>query len=201
MKKYLVLVPLLVFLATVPLASAQETVVRIVPASYEAGPQPPVSNILLNITVENVTGMVGFEIYVFFNASVLQCTDIILPPDFVFAGQGYLETSKLIDNETGEVHYGVATMPLYKFNGSGVLCQLNFTGITTGVSNITIITPDMGLTFYTQLLDENAEEIPYTSYNGTVEVVPELTPLVVMLTLAAATAILLKTRKPLKIKT
>jgi len=198
MKKCLIsLFPLLMLLAAFPIASAEAaTSVKIVPQSYEAF-DPPVSNIILNVTVENVQGMVGYEIYIFFNSSILTCNDIILPSDFVYAGQGYLETDKLIDNDKGEIHYGVSTFPFYKFNGSGVLCQLNFTGEALGDSDIIIVTPDMGTTFYTQLLNENAEEIPYTAYNGVVSVIPEFSPLALLtlIAMASTSIILLRKRK------
>jgi len=183
-------------LAAFPIASAEAASVKIVPQSYEAF-DPPVSNIILNVTVENVQEMVGYEIYIFFNSSILTCNDIILPSDFVYAGQGYLETDKLIDNDKGEIHYGVSTFPFYKFNGSGVLCQLNFTGEALGDSDIIIVTPDMGTTFYTQLLNENAEEIPYTAYNGVVSVIPEFSPLALLtlIAMASTSIILLRKRK------
>ena len=159
---------LLILTALSSTVTANTAVVKIVPAQIEVGP-PPVT-FLVNVTVENVELMVGYEIYLSFNATTLQCNDVVLPSDFVYAGKGYLETDKLIDNDNGIVHYGVASFPFYKFNGSGILCQLNFTGKILDGSEITIITPEMGTTFYTQLLTETAEEIPYTAENGQVTV-------------------------------
>lgn len=176
----------LIALAT-PKAMAQQTVVRIVPSQLEVGP-PPVS-FVVNVTVENVQLMAGYEIYIKFNSTTLQCQDIILPPDFVYAGKGYLETDKLIDNDAGKIHYGVASFPFYKFNGSGILCQLNFTGVALDGSFITIITPEAGETFYTQLLTAEAQEIPYVAEHGQVTIIPELSTALILLTLITFTMV------------
>lgn len=195
MKKSSILLFLLMFLAAPPTVFAQTATVKIIPQRCEVT-DPPISNIILNVTVENVQGMVGYEIYIFFNSSVLTCDAIILPSDFVYAGHGYLETAKIIDNDAGEIHYGVSTFPFYKFNGSGVLCQISFTGVALGDSDIIIVTPDMGTIFYTQLLTEEAKEIPYTAYNGVISVIPEFTPLMLMLLLTTCIFIaLLKKRR------
>jgi len=178
---------------------ADTAVVKIMPAQIEVGP-PPVT-FLVNVTVENVELMVGYEIYLFFNATTLQCNDIVLPPDFVYAGRGYLETAKLIDNDNGIVHYGVASFPFYKFSGSGILCQLNFTGKILDGSDITIVTPEMGTTFYTQLLTETAEEIPYTAENGQVKIIPEFSSvLIIMFTLITVTIAAGLSSKKLKLE-
>jgi hypothetical protein len=160
-------------------AMAQTTTkVKILPAQVEVGP-PPVT-FLLNVTVENVQLMAGYEIYISFNQNKLQCLDIVLPSDFVYAGKGYLETAKLIDNDQGTIHYGVATFPLYEFNGSGVLCQLKFNGTNIDGSDIIIITPEMGTTFYTQLLTKEATEIPYIAENGYVIIIPEFSNMLII---------------------
>ena len=160
-------------------AMAQTTTkVKILPAQVEVGP-PPVT-FLLNVTVENVQLMAGYEIYISFNQNKLQCLDVVLPSDFVYAGKGYLETAKLIDNDQGTIHYGVATFPFYEFSGSGVLCQLKFNGTNIDGSDITIITPEMGKTFYTQLLTKEAAEIPYTAENGYVSIIPEFSNMLII---------------------
>jgi hypothetical protein len=145
--------------------------------------------------------MAGYEIYISFNATTLQCNDVVLPSDFVYAGKGYLETDKLIDNDQGTIHYGVATFPFYQFNGSGILCQLNFTGKILDGSDITIITPEMGTTFYTQLLTETAEEIPYTAENGHANIIPEFSSvLIIMFTLITVTIAAGLSREKLKLE-
>lgn len=181
----LMAIALSIFALTVPRATAQETKVKIVPSTLEVGPPP--ANFLVNVTVEDVELMVGFEIYITFNATVLQCNNITLPPDFVYAGLGYLETEKKIDNNAGTVHYGVATFPFYDFNGSGVLCQLNFTAIALDGVSIKIVTPNMGQDFYTQLLTRSAQEIPYTAEDGFVTVIPEFSTVLMLLGLLTFT--------------
>lgn len=183
----LMAIALSIFALTVPRAAASGTKVKIVPSNLEVGP-PPI-NFLVNVTVENVELMAGFEIYISFNPSVLKCNDIILPPDFVYAGKSYLETAELIDNDAGTVHYGVATFPFYDFNGSGVLCQLNFTAIALNGVTIKIVTPDMGQVFYTQLLTRAAEEIPYAAEDGFVTVIPEFPAVLTLLAFMAITTV------------
>lgn len=195
----LVAVILSIFALAVPRAVADATTkVKIVPPTLEVGP-PPV-NFLVNVTVENVELMAGYEIYIFFNASVLQCQDLILPPDFVYAGQSYLETEKKINNTAGSIHYAVATFPFYDFNGSGVLCRLNFTGIALDGAFIKIVTPDMGQTFYTQLLTKDLDEIPYTAEDGYVNIIPEFSTALMLLALVTfTTAVAIKSKtKPAK---
>jgi len=117
----------------------------------------------VNVTVANVTDMYAWQVKLCFDPAVLNCTDAWLPPNHVFTGRTFVQAgpamganyvmigASLIGNEPA-------------FNGSGILCQIKFLGLTVGSSPLQFDVND------TYLLNRDVETIPCLTVNGEVTV-------------------------------
>jgi len=176
--------------------NAQGTQLSIIPATLTVGTpgQPlPTEPFTINITLTDFEDVYTWQIRILFNPSILNCTAAWYPEDHIFAGKMTAPVEPVIDNTAGYVLWGnslVGEVP--GISGSrATLCQINFTGIAEGLSQITFQLTGTGRTL---LLDSSypANEIPFTANPGEVTVVPEF-PSILMLTmlLAASTGLLL----------
>ena len=138
----------------------------------------------INVTVSNVTGMFGWQIKVFFNAAILNCTAATYPSDHVFAGKQFVPVSAMI-----EANYVLFGATLYYeqdvFTGNGRLCQITFIGKAVGNSTLQFDAES------TYLLDYDLSPIGATLVPGSVNVIPEfspwlIAPLLIITTLVAA---------------
>jgi parallel beta-helix repeat protein len=101
------------------------------------------STFFANVTISDITSMIGWEIGIVYDNTTLQFVDAWLPSDNVFnqSGSELIYTTPSIDWYDAthqEVMLGCAFAPLagWSFNGTGTLCQLEFK-ITTAVSSST----------------------------------------------------------------
>jgi len=134
----------------------------------------------INITVVGVTGVCSWQIELGFNSTVLKCTEARIPEDNIFAGKTNV-VDPIIDNVHGSVLHGFVFFPVEPedaFNGSGVLCQIDFNATSLGEADLTFL----GVEGYidTFLLDFDEDPIPFTiSSVSSVTVVPEFLPLLI----------------------
>jgi hypothetical protein len=179
---------------TIRQVNAQGTQLSIIPATLTVGAegQPlPTEPFTINITLTDFEDVYTWQIRILFNPSILNCTTAWYPEDHIFAGKTTAPSEPVIDNSGGSLLWGnslVGAVP--GASGSrATLCQINFTGVATGVSQITFQLTGTGRTF---LLDSNGDFIEFTANPGEVTVVPEF-PSILMLTipLAASTGLLL----------
>jgi len=112
-------------------------------------PPPPV-----NVTVENVEKLFAWEIKLYFNPKILNITEknIWYPENHVFANKKFFKVSPKISYRESFIHFGASLLGEDSFTGSGTLCQINFSSISTGVSSLNFSTPIGVDTF---LLDSN----------------------------------------------
>ncbi len=105
----------------------------------------------IQIGVENATDMFGWQVFLLFDTQILECTDIYMPSDEVFsygvtAGEALVEYNateftnpiyRIYDDE-GEILVGNCLLGSNQsnFNGSGILFEADFRGISTGISAI-----------------------------------------------------------------
>jgi len=194
---YVILVPLLLFsVPTTPVsASPGGATLKIEPETLTVGPPIPTAPFQVNVTVYNVTDLFNWQIKVFYNTTVLNCTGASYPSYHVFAGKFYLPIEPVMYQNY--VLFGCTLMGAEPgFTGDGVLCQLEFKALAEGTSHLNFSEPYGGDTF---LWDSGMVEIPDTMANGKVIVLPEFSSLLMpLLMIATVTAVYLAAKRPLK---
>ncbi len=154
---------LLVSAAQVPVLAQGGTVVKVTPpsSSITVGQSMDVS-----ITIENVTGLFGYECLVTFDPNVLEVVDAnpdkdgiqvktgdFLSPDF--------EAVNVVNN--GSINYALTqVLPHEPVNGNGTLFTITFKGKANGNSAISLNS--------VLLADKNSSGISSTSQNGSIVV-------------------------------
>lgn len=117
----------------------------------------------INATVANVTDLYSWQIKLYFNTTVLNCTEAWYPSDHVFAGKNFVSVDPSINNTAGYIVYGSTLIGSeLGFNGTGTLCQIEFNATGTGETALNLSEE------YTYLLDSNTESIPAELQNGMV---------------------------------
>jgi len=120
----------------------------------------------VNVTVTNVTDLYAWQIKLFFDPTILNCTNAWYPDGHVFAGKEIVSLEPVIDNIEGFVLYGCCLLGEEEnFNGNGTLCQIQFRGISRGNSSLEFAGPEE-----TYLLNFDLNEIPNVTYDGYVMV-------------------------------
>lgn len=131
----------------------------------------------IQIGVENATDMFGWQVFLLFNAQILECTDICMPGDEVFsygvtAGEALVEYNateftnpifRIYDDE-GEILVGNCLLGSNQstFNGSGILFQADFRAISTGISAIEL--QMRGRTYVLNLPIRSVAPLPQSVY-------------------------------------
>lgn len=108
---------------------------------------------VIQVGVENVTDMYGWQVFFRFDSQIVECADVFLPFDHVFS-YGVTVGGALVSYNATEF-----TNPLYRlwndegrviagncllganqstFNGSGTLCNIEFRAISAGASTINL---------------------------------------------------------------
>jgi hypothetical protein len=116
----------------------------------------------VTITVTNVTDLYAWQTMLLFNATILNATNAWYPgsPDYVFYGKSSIWLTPVIDNTVGYMLYGACLQrDQQTFNGSGVLCQIEFQPKTLGTTSLSFSRPLEGEGSKTFLLDSNLEFI------------------------------------------
>lgn len=162
--------------------------IAIVPNTLTVGEEEgvPTDPFLVNVTITSVADLYSCQVTIFYNKTILNCTDVLFPADHVLHEGMTLKTLEENYAQVGAFLYGdPATAPT--FTGDGILCQLKFTGIAEGTSNVEISPYGEELTF---LIDSTAAQMEFEVATGEITVVPEfpaflVVPLLVIATLAA----------------
>jgi len=125
----------------------------------------------VNVTVTNVTDLYSWEIKLFFDPTILNCTSAWYPDDNVFAGKEIVLLEPVIDNIEGSVLYGCSLLGEEQetFNGNGTLCQIQFRAISRGDSSLEFAGPEED--FGTYLLNFDLNKIPSVAHGGYIIVV------------------------------
>jgi len=101
---------------------------------------------LVNVTVENVEGLFAWQVKVYFDPTILNITKerVRYPDNHVFSGKTFLNLTPRVSSD---VHgffalFGTSLVgDEQAFSGSGILCQLNFTKVSLGISTLNFSTP------------------------------------------------------------
>lgn len=168
---FIVATVLVAVLATANQVRADSTTLAIVPSSIVDTSKAPGSSIIINVTVADVTDLFTWQVKIFFNPSVLSCTNATVPPDNVFAGRTIFFPGTAIDNGEGSVKFGATIVIGSAFTGSGVLCQIGFDVLSIGRTGLNFSLPYGEDTF---LLNSDLSAIPSIVNNGYFDNRPEV---------------------------
>lgn len=175
--------------------------VEVIPKTV--GPIALNATIFVNVTVADVTLLNGWQIYLDFNSSILECIGATLPSDNVFSEWGSENIiipdigDDYINNIEGWISWAAILFPYgVGFNGSGVLCQIEFKGLAEGNATLALLSEDEHVygTFLSRVKGIGSEYIPSEEVDladGNVWVIPEFPAFVIIPLLMAATSIAL----------
>lgn len=170
--------------------------VEVIPKTV--GPIDLDATVFVNVTVADVTLLNGWQIYLDFNSSILECINATLPSDNIFSEMGNIITPDVsINNAEGWICWSAVILQFgVGVNGSGVLCQIEFKGLAEGNTTLALLSEDENVygTYLSRVMDSGSEKIPSGEVDledGKVWVIPEFPEFVIIPLLMAATSIAL----------
>ncbi|MBS7621829.1 hypothetical protein KEJ32_06945 [Candidatus Bathyarchaeota archaeon] len=149
----------------------------------------PLQTFNVKISVANVENMAIWQIYVKFDPKIVECLNVTIPEDNVFAGKTIIASTPVIDNNEGIILFGALTLEFFEFNGNGTLCQIDFRSLKPGYSQVDFVTEDF---FETFLEDADSNRITFTPINGIIyvtEALPTVTDVAITQVKTSATAV------------
>ena len=165
-------------------AEAQQTTVQVIPASYTV---PNVgSTFNVNVTVQNVNDLFGFEFKLYYPNNILNGTSATQGP---FLKAGGIQTFYVVNNFTDHYNatHGVLNILCSRtgnvsgVNGNGTLATATFKSTSTNGPRILHLAD-------VKLSDPTPAAISFTTADGEVTVIPEFpTALVLPLLIVSAT--------------
>lgn len=151
--------------------------------------------VLFNVTimVVDVEDLYTWQVMLYYNASIINCTKGFYPADHVFAGKFHFPMEPIINNTGGYVLHGSTLMGEDPgFNGTGKLCTFTFNSISIGDSGLIFSKPYGEDTFLQAFYHSPDEFLPAEPVDGTITIIPEFTtPLVFLIVLALSTVAML----------
>jgi len=126
----------------------------------------------INVSVTNVTNLYTWQLRLSFNPSILNCTEVSVPPDNIFGGLIFIPSPPIIDNVIGDISAlcAYATNETHGINGSGILCQIDFISKTPAITSLHLVKKGTECWGCTYLQDPNNNFIPFEPIDGTVTV-------------------------------
>lgn len=152
----------------VEMARAQTTATMFVdPASIVNTNLGPSNNFTVTINVTDLADLYTWQIKLWFDPLIVECTDAYYPPGHVFFGMQMIPVTPEIDNTQGYVVFGASLLtPTGIDVDLGVLCAMDFHVLDIGSSNLTLDDVD------SFLLDSNLDDIPAIFEEGFFSNVP-----------------------------
>jgi hypothetical protein len=162
----------------------------------------------MTINLTDFPNLFAYQVVFKYSGAVLNLTNLWFPDDNVFSGHNPISVWSNDTEAAGDLvdhlNYTVAGSTLFAPASvsvtNGVLCAANFTAVKDGQATIEIATKNHpaiaeDATWYTYILDPSETEFDFGISNSSVIVVPEFTPIVLMMTLAILGTVVLITRK------
>jgi hypothetical protein len=140
------------------------TYLRVEPAKVEFWTPAYDKTFHVNVNVQNVTGLYGYEFKLLWNTTLLDCVGVNVTPPAEW-GEDYFIAKNETDEALGRYWLAVSLLPpAQPFNGSAVLCTLTFRIAYDAIypENVTSL---LDLT-ETYLSDSNAEPISHIAVDG-----------------------------------
>jgi hypothetical protein len=138
-------------------------------------------NFTITINATNIAALGAWQLALKYNASVINITSIWIPEGTsVFGSLTRINVEPQFGQDIrdlqGYVIYGASLLGDVVSVSNGILCLANFTALAEGQTNVYICTRSNAVhisqydydAFYSQLLDANTVEVPYTVKNAIV---------------------------------
>jgi subtilisin family serine protease len=125
----------------------------------------------ISINITGVTNLAGWQLNLTFDPAIVNVNKIFLPPGHIFEGLDPITPTPWIDNSAGDVMWACAigpSAPMNHFDGSGIMCQIEFAAVGLGKSFLHI---DREGVWRTILIDSDINDIPFTPLDGVANVV------------------------------
>jgi len=154
--------------------NAQETGVKVEPPTQEIGadgvllPTPPYT---VTISVTNVVDLFTWQIRLYFNSAILRFDEAWLPEGHVFDDKMTVPVAPVegSDENGTYIDYGCSLILVNDaFTGSGILCQINFTGFAPGSSALSFSETGPGRDTF--LLDSYSQDMDFDVTGGSIMV-------------------------------
>jgi hypothetical protein len=161
----LALLPASIIFINTPRTYAQTAELKITPAKnfFVANTTASGTKFTINITIDNVEDLYGWQISVTWNPAFLNYSDVTLPAGHVFAGKDYFILGPDI-SVPGKVVYGVTLgIGQTSFTGSGILCQIELEILNIGAPPASCKIEFADPYVDTVLLDSAGEDIEFTT--------------------------------------
>jgi len=161
---------------TITTKAAPTTTLYIDPSSIVDPNLLPGTPLTFFIKVGNILDLFAWQIKLYFNPAVLNWTGASYPPGHVFDGKpfaGVIPVQGTDIEGTYILFFATLQGAAATFNGNGTLCQIDFTVIGRGVSNLHFSRPLGGDTF---LWDHNLNDITFEALDGYVNNKPPTPP-------------------------
>lgn len=192
----LCVITLTLFIAplTAPNAFAQAWSIGISPATQDVGIGETVT---ANITIADVggLGLYSYQFEVYYNNTLLNGTDVVLPPNHFLKPSNPIlifSLGPVINQTTGIVSFVVSLMgDEVGKTGSGTLATMTFTGLAVGTANLTIQNLILVYSDGTTFQDG-------TNNPGFISVIPEFSLIALMAVFGVMAAAAVKMKKKLK---
>ncbi len=146
--------------------AAPDALMFVDPANIIDTDLEPCSDITITINASTVPNLFTWQIKLWFDPSIINCTDAYYPPGHVFDGMGFIPVDPVIDNVNGYVTFGASLIASPTDVDEGVLCAIDFHVVGIGSCELTL---DPGESFF---LDFDLVDIPTTIQNGFFSNVP-----------------------------
>jgi hypothetical protein len=121
----------------------------------------------LTIEVQDVTNLSSWQLELFFDPTLLNCTNFTVPLDNIF-GADIISPPPIINNTSGRLFAYTALDAEGSVNGSGILCRIEFQTKIPGISFIDIRNEVNYSGTY--LADPASNLIQFTAVDGTVKI-------------------------------
>jgi subtilase family serine protease len=128
----------------------------------------------MNIEVAYVVNLYGWQTRLYYNSTVLKWINATYPPGHVFDGEPFVPVVPFNGSDekgTFIMFFACLAGKPVGFSGSGALCQISFEAVSNGTSELLFSRP-LGWEGDTWLIDPSLNDIPFSAFDGMVEVVP-----------------------------
>jgi len=177
-----------------PNAFAQTISIGISPPTQDVGIGETVT---ANVTIADVgaPGLYSYQFEVYYDNTLLNGTDVVLPPDHFLKPSNPILIFSLgpsINQTTGIVSFVVSLMgEEVGKTGSGTLATMTFTGLAVGTANLTIQNLIL-------LYSDGTQPVDKTNNPGFINVIPEFSLIALMAVFGAMSTAAVKMKKKLK---
>jgi len=167
-KNLIPLILVIIFIAYFPTAAhSSATILSFNPTETQLS---SLQQFAVNITVSSVTDLSAWQLKISYNPTIVQCINVSIPENNIFAGHSTTGLSFKIDNQIGTITAFNGLWETTGVSGSGVICQITFNAINPGISSLTF--KDVMNLSGTYLIDSKDDLIPIETYDGIVTIAP-----------------------------